>query len=86
MKPTNDQLIAKASSLGSASITDAAAEAGVAKDETVHALVDKWATLNFIRSFLPLIGSICAAYATADKYDVIGLSSLSLSSGANRMG
>ena len=86
MKSTNAKLDGKASSLANASLTDAAVEEGVAKEETVHALFDRWSTLNFGRSLLPLIGSICAAWAVVDNYEVLGLSQVVLKSGANRMG
>jgi hypothetical protein len=58
----------------------------VAKEETAHALLDKWSTLNLIRSLLPLAGTICAAWAVADNYEVLGLAEIVLKSGANRMG
>ena len=87
MKGTNDKLHSRASSLATTSLTDAAAEAGVAEEETAHALVDKWATLNLGRSLLPLIGALCAAWATvADSYEVLGLADVVFKSGANRMG
>lgn len=79
MKPTNDKLAAKASST-------AAAESGVAKEETAHALLDKWSTLNLGRSFLPLIGALCAGWAMADNYEVLGLADVVFKSGANRLG
>lgn len=72
--------------MANASLTDAAAEAGVAKEETVHALYDKWSTLNLIRSLLPLTATVLAAWASVDKYDVLGLSDITFKSGANRMG
>ncbi|KAL1296962.1 hypothetical protein AAFC00_004562 [Neodothiora populina] len=81
MGTVNKKLSDKASSL-----TDAAAESGIAQEETAHALVDKWATLNLIRSFLPLVATVCAAWASVDNYEILGLASLSLRSGANRMG
>ncbi|KAI6803032.1 hypothetical protein KC327_g15774 [Hortaea werneckii] len=45
-EPINQKLEKKAKELGSTSLTDAAAEAGVAQEETVHQLVDRWATMN----------------------------------------
>ncbi|KAI7088826.1 hypothetical protein KC356_g2998 [Hortaea werneckii] len=45
-EPINQKLEKKAEHLSSASLTDAAAEAGVAQEETVHQLVDRWATMN----------------------------------------
>ncbi|KAF1353902.1 hypothetical protein BDV97DRAFT_279548, partial [Delphinella strobiligena] len=86
MKPTNDKLNEKAESLATTSLEDAAAEAGVAKEETAHGLLDKWITLNLGRSLLPLIGTICAAWASVDKYEVLALADITVRSGANRLG
>lgn len=86
MSTINNKLHAKASSMANASITDASAEAGIAQEETAHALLDKWATLNLGRSFLPLIATVCAAWAVADSYEVLGLADVMFKSGANRMG
>ena len=86
MGATNEKLDQKASSMANASLTDASVESGAAQGETVHELLDKWASLNFVRSLLPLIGTMAAGWALLDKYDVIGLGSISLKSGANRMG
>ncbi|GAB7351245.1 hypothetical protein MBLNU459_g1671t1 [Dothideomycetes sp. NU459] len=86
MAPTNNKLEQKASSLANASLSDTAAEAGVAKEETTHALLDKWISLNLGRSLFPLFGSVLAAYAAVDGYEVLGLASAVLKSGANRMG
>jgi len=83
---TNNKLAAKEASLAKVSITDTAAEAGVAEEETAHALFDKWATLNLGRSLLPLIGTVCAAWAAVDSYEVLRFSSFALKTGANRMG
>lgn len=86
MSATNDKLNAKASSLANASLTDTAAEAGDAKEETTHALLDKWMTLNLGRSVLPLVGAVLGAWAAVDGYEVLGFASAVLKSGANRMG
>lgn len=75
LKPINDKLTAMAN------ISDMSERL-----ETAHALVDKWGTLNLIRSLLPLAGAVLAALATADKYELMTLSSVTLKSGANRMG
>lgn len=60
IKPTNDKLFAKKEELASASLEDKAVEANVAQGETVHALIDKWATLNLARAVLVGAGAICA--------------------------
>lgn len=103
MKPTNDKLNAKVDSLATTSLEDTAAEAGVAKEETAHGLLDKCTcmikytihevltcalgiTLNLGRSLLPLVGTICAAWASVDKYEVLGLADITFRSGANRLG
>ncbi|KAI9699612.1 MAG: hypothetical protein M1820_007112 [Bogoriella megaspora] len=84
--PINNKLFEKDRSLASVSLTDAAAEAGVSKEETVHALVDKWATVNLGRVLITTTGALCAAYAAISKIDVRALSSVALSGGADRLG
>jgi len=66
MGPYNRKLLEKADSLASTSLEDAGAEAGVSKDETVHALLDKWATLNLVRALASGIAAISAAWAALD--------------------
>lgn len=85
MNPVNAKLQEKASSLAGTSLEDTAAEAGVAKEETVHALVDKWATLNLGRAVIPLVGTLVAAWAAVDKWEVISLAGISFKTGADRM-
>ncbi|KAG9653549.1 DUF1772-domain-containing protein, partial [Aureobasidium melanogenum] len=85
MGGVNSKLQEKASSLADASLTDTAVESGVAQGETVHQLVDKWLTLNLVRSLLPLFGTLAAGWAIADKFDVLGLGAV-LKTGADRMG
>lgn len=85
MGGVNSKLQEKASSLTDASLTDTAVESGVAQGETVHQLVDKWLTLNLVRSLLPLFGSLAAGWAIADKFEVLGLGAV-LKTGADRMG
>ncbi|KAL9079854.1 MAG: hypothetical protein Q9157_001310 [Trypethelium eluteriae] len=86
IQPTNDKLEQKVKSFANTSLTDAAVEAGVSKEETTHALVDKWATLNIGRAVISVTGTLCAAYAALSKIDVRGFSSVGLGSGANRLG
>jgi hypothetical protein len=58
MVQTNNKLLGKADSLATTEITDKAAEAGATQEETVHALIDMWATLNLgqaiIRNWFPV--------------------------------
>ncbi|CAO2653352.1 Nn.00g027630.m01.CDS01 [Neocucurbitaria sp. VM-36] len=84
--PTNNKLIAKKDELASASLDDKAAEAGVAQDETVHALIDRWATLNLARAVLVGAGALCAVLAAVNKREVVGFKDIGLASGANRLG
>ena len=86
MGPTNNKLSGKADSLATTEITDKTAEAGVTQEETVHALIDRWATLNLGRAIITGIGSLCALWATLDKIDVVRFRDVGLTSGANRMG
>ena len=60
IKSTNDKLFAKKDQLATTALDNKAAEAGVAQNETVNALLDKWATLNLARAVLVAIGSLCA--------------------------
>jgi hypothetical protein len=83
---TNKKLFAKQQSLAATSLEDKAAEAGVAKEETVHALIDKWAMLNLVRSMLVGAGAVLAAWAAVQKREVAGFTEMALQSGAGRMG
>ncbi|KAF2274918.1 uncharacterized protein EI97DRAFT_459871 [Westerdykella ornata] len=62
--PTNKKLYEKLRSLATTGLEDKAAEVGVAKKETVNALLDKWATLNLIRALLAGAGAVLAAWGT----------------------
>jgi hypothetical protein len=84
--PTNDKLTERMNALASTSLEDKAAEAGIAEAETTHALLDKWGVLNLARTLLIAAGSLCTIVAALDKREVVGLSGISLGSGANRMG
>ena len=61
-------------------------EAGVAQDETVHALIDRWATLNLARAVLVGAGALCAVLAALNKREIVGFKDIGLASGANRLG
>jgi hypothetical protein len=86
IKPINDKLSTKKDELASASLTDKAIEANVTEGENVHALMDKWATLNLARAVPVAIGAICAVLAALNKRDVVGFKEVALQGGANRMG
>lgn len=83
--PTNKKLFAKEKSLGAASLEDKSVEVGVAREETVHALIDKWATLNFARALISGLAAGLAAWAAADKLEAVALADIALKSGANRL-
>jgi hypothetical protein len=84
--PTINKLKERMDALASTGLEDKAAEVGVAQAETTHALIDKWGVLNLARSLLIAAGSLCTIIAALDKRDVVGVSGISLGSGANRMG
>ncbi|GME26175.1 hypothetical protein GTA08_BOTSDO03614 [Neofusicoccum parvum] len=71
LRPTDEALLAKAESFATTSITDTAVEVGVAKEETTHVLVDKWATINLGRAVLGFAGAACSVWATLGRVDVI---------------
>lgn len=75
----------KEHNLAGVSITDASAEAGIAKEETVHALVDKWATMNFGRFVVSAVAAALATWASIDRAEVVPAATR-LATGANRMG
>lgn len=60
----------KAEDLKRASIEDATVEAGVAESDTVHQLVDKWATMNLGRTILTGVAAVLATYAAVDTLKV----------------
>ena len=86
MVPTNNKLLGKADSLATTEITDKAAEAGVTQEETVHALIDKWATLNLGQVITTGIGPLCILWATLGRIDVVRFQDVGLAPGVNRMG
>ncbi|KAF2824672.1 hypothetical protein CC86DRAFT_371232 [Ophiobolus disseminans] len=65
--PVNNKLIEKMNALKAASLEEKGVEEGVAQDETVHALIDKWATLNLARAGLIAGGVFCAVLAAVNK-------------------
>lgn len=86
MKPTNEKLLEKERSLAATSLEDKAVEAGIAKSETTHALLDKWATLNLARALIVGVGAICTAWAAVDKKEFAGFKSFAFHTGADRLG
>ena len=52
MAPTNDKLLGKKDELATASLSNKNVEAFAAEGETVHELMDKWASLNMARAML----------------------------------
>lgn len=84
--PTNKKLFEKEQSLATASIEDKAVEAGVAREETVHALIDKWATLNLARALIVGVGAVLSAWSAVDKLEITGFHDAALKTGANRLG
>jgi len=72
--------------LESHSLEDKAVEAGVAEEETTHALIDRWGVLNLARAGLIAVGVVCTVVAALDKREVVGFRGLGLGSGANRLG
>ncbi|KAF2092071.1 hypothetical protein K490DRAFT_32435 [Saccharata proteae CBS 121410] len=84
MKPIQDKLCARADSL--TALEDEAAEAGIAQEDTVHGMVDKWATLNLGRTVINGVAALCVAWATISKVDVVGFERVGLATGADRLG
>ncbi|KAJ9637128.1 hypothetical protein H2199_007414 [Coniosporium tulheliwenetii] len=85
MMPVNRKLLSKADSLANVSITDDT-ESGVAREETAHALIDKWAMLNLGRALMTSIGAFCGVWATLNWIDVVEWEGLGITTGASRMG
>ncbi|KAK3669698.1 hypothetical protein LTR78_010450 [Recurvomyces mirabilis] len=85
LHPITEKLTRKAHSLSCASLTDTAIESGVAKEETTHALVDKWATVNLGRTVLSTLAAVTATWAAVDRLEVVP-AAVRLGGGAGRMG
>ena len=84
--PTNTKLQAKMRALEATSLEDKSAEVGVAQEETVHALIDKWGMLNLARAGIIAAGVLCTVVAALDKRELVGFTRVGLASGANRLG
>ncbi|CAN9418367.1 unnamed protein product [Alternaria alternata] len=61
MAPTNDKLLGKKDELATASLSNKNVEAFAAEGETVHELMDKWASLNMARAMLVAVGAVPAS-------------------------
>ncbi|KAK4552475.1 hypothetical protein LTR86_010318 [Recurvomyces mirabilis] len=85
LHPIDEKLTRKAHSLSCASLTDTAIESGVAKEETTHALVDKWATVNLGRTVLSALAALTATWAAVDRLEIVPAVA-KLGGGAGRMG
>ncbi len=84
--PISRQLHNKAIAMRGTALNDTAAEAGLAQEDTAHALVDRWATVNMGRALLSGVSALCAAFALVSRIDVVGVTKLGFTSGANRLG
>jgi len=62
MGPTNNKLLRKAEELQSLEVGDEVVEVALG-GETVHALVDNWATLNMGRAAIFLTSALAGTYA-----------------------
>jgi len=82
MAPTNQKLHDKADSLTSST----AGEVGVAKEDTVHALADRWASFNFVRALISATSAALGAWAALQSTEVVGIASLGMKTGADRLG
>ncbi|KAF2757988.1 hypothetical protein EJ05DRAFT_510840 [Pseudovirgaria hyperparasitica] len=69
--PTNNKLEEKAQTMSDNEVEPSAAEAGIQKEETVHALVDKWGLVAIGRAVLAGVGTVCGLMATVKQYDVV---------------
>jgi hypothetical protein len=62
--PTNKKLQGKTKDYKGLKVTEEVTEVGVAKEESVKQLVDKWGLLNAFRGLFPLGATILAMLAT----------------------
>ena len=64
LMPTNKKLFKKVEETKDLSVQEKATEVGVPKGESTKELIDHWATLNFVRGVLPLLGASLGAWTT----------------------
>lgn len=79
-EPINKKLEEKARTLTSADVR----EKSVGKD-SVHGLVDKWATVNLARAVISAVGAVTAIWAAVERTDIVP-ATVRIGTGANRMG
>ncbi|PPJ53931.1 hypothetical protein CBER1_04599 [Cercospora berteroae] len=77
-EPVNKKLEEKARTLK-------AEEAGVKREESVHGLVDTWASVNFGRAVVSFVASAAAIWAAVERPGVVP-ASVGFATGADRMG
>jgi hypothetical protein len=63
MLPTNHKLFEKVEETKELAKTERVTEVGMPKNETAHALVDKWALLNLGRTALLVASTVCATWS-----------------------
>ncbi|KAI5370324.1 hypothetical protein Slin14017_G012030 [Septoria linicola] len=80
-EPVNRKLQDKAQTLKA----ETSSEAGVKQEDTVHGLVDQWATINLGRFVVSAIAAGAAIWAAVDRTDIVPATAR-LATGANRMG
>lgn len=93
MTPTNRELLKRADSATSTVIDEAAAavETDTAKgdgnkEESTHALIDRWASLNLVRGLISGAAAVLALWASLPApVDVVAVESFEFVSGANRL-
>jgi len=84
--PLDHKLIDKAYTLAYTSLEDKEVEADVPKEERVHELMKKWAGLHAVRALMAGVAAVCAAWASLNPVEVVGLEHIALVSGADRLG
>ena len=58
---------------------------GSLEDDTVHQLVDRWATINLGRAAISAVSALLATWAAVDRLEVVP-ATLKFATGANRLG
>ena len=84
LEPTTQKLEAKARSIGGRTLDgNASAETNLKREETMHYLVDRWATINLGRTVLSGVAAIVATWAAVERLNV---AKFRVTTGAHRMG
>ena len=77
MKPTNDELHRKAEQLNHPSGREVVVSEQ--EEQSVKQLIDRWGSLNLMRSCLPILGCLVGCWATFDMYEeLIGITTVAL--------